>query len=306
MRRLLAGVFIIMAIHGAPTSAVAGDECPPGQAGQPVPGHGIICVSVSDPGVPADEGPGATTHSTGVAMCTNQGKQIPCVTGDGVWFAAHQCYAQPLRPQPGPQSPAWQGHSPDEGQVWVCVTYAGPVTGGYWFFVANGETPALIDPADVAANAVGQLPLEVPAVHLAPSPPDLTFVGLATWLWIESSQWHDLSLTVTAGGTGVTVRAHPVRVTWDLTEGSTTCSSPGRPWVPNMSSRASTDCSYTFDSVSSGEPGGRYRVTATLTYQVDWTCSGACLSSAGSLGEVDSLPGRAAIRVGERQSVVVG
>lgn len=305
MRCVLAGVLIVITMQSVASAASATGECPPGQAGQPVPGHGTICVTVSDPGTQGESQAAGSTHSTGTAMCTYQGRQIPCVTPDGVWFAAHQCYAQPLRPQPSAESPAWAGHSPDEGEVWVCVTYAGPVTGGYWFFVANGQTPALVDPADVAANAVGQLPLAVPALHLAPGPPHMTFVGLPTWLWIDSSQWHELSLTVTAGATAVTVRARPRRVTWDLTTASTVCDSPGRAWTTGMSSRLSTDCSYTFDLVSASEPDGRFGVTATLTYEVDWACSGACLSDAGSLGEVDSLPGQSAIRVGERQSVVV-
>jgi hypothetical protein len=210
-----------------------------------------------------------------------------------------------MQPQPSAESPLWGGHDPSEGKIWGCSTYAGPVTGGYWFFVANGETPALVDPADVAANAVEQLQLATPIVHLAPGPPGLTFVGLSTWLWIEPSQWMDLSLTVTAGGTAVMVVAHPVRTLWDLTDGSVSCDSAGRPWRHGMSSEARTDCSYSFRSVSDAQPGGSFPVAATLTYQVDWTCSGACLTVAGSLGEVDSLPGSTVIRVGERQSVVV-
>ena len=128
---------------------------------------------------------------------------------------------------------------------------------------------------------------------------------MPTWLWIEARQWTDLSLTVTAGATSVTVFAHPVRLTWDLTEGSTSCKSAGRPWMPGMSAQESTDCSFTFDAVSAAQPDGQFPVTATLTYQVDWTCTGACLAGAGSLGEIDGLAGRGAVRVGERQSVVV-
>ena len=241
---------------------------------------------------------------TGVAMCTSEGKQIPCVTDHGVWFSSHQCYAQPMQPQPSPDSPAWQGHSPDEGQVWVCSVYPGPVTGGYWFFVANGDVPALVDPGDMAANAVGQLPLAVPVVHLAPGPPHMTYVGLETWLWMDPSQWQDLSLTVTAGGTSVTVLAHPVRVTWDLTEGSVVCASAGRMWDAEWTA---TNRLFIHVRRSGGPPAGRsLRRPATLTYDVSWTCSGACMEQSGSLGEVDGLPGlrrsrrRTAVRRGRR------
>jgi hypothetical protein len=308
--RILMGALAIFAMPLLPSaspSLAADPSCPVGTTPSPMPGGGSICVPASDPGgggttTPGEEQPG---YSTGTALCSYQGQQIPCVTSAGTWFASQECYAQPMDPQPSADSPLWNGHPPEEGQVWVCVNRAGPFTSNAFFFVPNGETPALIDPADVAANAVDQMDLAVPEVHLAPGPPGMTFVGLRTWLWIDPSQWRSLVLTVTAGGTTVAVRAHPVRVSWDLTAGLVACDSPGRPWRAGMSSQEETDCFFTFDSVSDSRPGDRFPVTATLTYQVDWTCSGACLAGAGSLGEVDSLPGQTAIRVGERQSVVV-
>ena len=102
------------------------------------------------------------------------------------------------------------------------------------------------------------------------------------------------------------VVARPVSVDWDLTEGTTSCGSSGRAWVKWMSSSERTDCSYTFGRVSNGEVGGEFVVTAVVTYAVTWTCRGTCLSAAGDLGEVSGAPGTSAIRVGERQSVVVG
>ena len=72
-----------------------------------------------------------------------------------------------------------------------------------------------------------------------------------------------------------------------------------------MSSSEKTDCSYTFAKVSDSESGGAFPVTATITYQVDWTCAGTCTTKNGSLGEVDGPSSQSAIRVGERQSVVV-
>lgn len=306
MKALVTAVAVLIALLHVPGTARAAErECPPGEVAQPVPGHGTICVTATDPGDGGSSTPGGTTHSTGTAMCTSEGKQVPCVTGHGVWFASHQCYAQPMQPQPSPDSPAWQGHSPEAGQVWVCSVYPGPGTGGYWFFVSNGEEPALVDPGDVAQNAVDQLPLAVPVVHLAPSPPDMTYVGLDTWLWIDAAQWSDLSMTVTAGGTTVTVLAQTIRVEWDLTEGSVDCGSAGRPWTPGLTATSRTDCSYVFRTVSDRRARGGFEVSATLVYDVRWTCSGACLQQSGSLGEVEGLPGRSSIRVGERQSVVI-
>ena len=87
---------------------------------------------------------------------------------------------------------------------------------------------------------------------------------------------------------------------------ATSAVSPGRAWVNGMSSAEQTDCSYTWEQTSDGQPADAFPISSTLTYQVDWVCTGACLTGAGTLGEVDGLPGGAAIRVSERQSVVIG
>jgi len=148
--------------------------------------------------------------------------------------------------------------------------------------------------------------LVVPDVRLAPAPPERTFVGLETWLWMPAGQWSTLRKSVSAGATTVTVAAVPQRVVWDMGPSSTTCRSAGRVWkVGEMPTHASTDCSYTYTKVSDFEPDQKFRVSATITYRVDWTCSGSCLAGEGTLGNVDGLPGTASISVGERQSVIV-
>jgi len=72
-----------------------------------------------------------------------------------------------------------------------------------------------------------------------------------------------------------------------------------------MSEAEETECSYAFDETSDGQPDDAFGVSSTLVYRVDWTCSGLCTASEGTLGELDSPAGTATIRVGERQSVVV-
>ena len=72
-----------------------------------------------------------------------------------------------------------------------------------------------------------------------------------------------------------------------------------------MPAGSATDCSYTYTMVSDFQRSKKFMVSAMITYQVDWTCSGTCLAGEGPLGEVDGLPGTSAIAVGERQSVVV-
>jgi len=149
------------------------------------------------------------------------------------------------------------------------------------------------------------MPFPTPAINLAPDPPLATYVGLETWLWIAVDDWDELSATVTAGPTSVTAVATPVRVDWNLTEGATSCASAGRPWERGMSSSAQTDCSYTFSTLSDSQPDDKYVVSATITYEVTWACSGACLIGGGDLGEAPGPTSNDAIEVDERQSVVV-
>ena len=219
---------------------------------------------------------------------------IPCTTSAGgydyVWMGApHNCYAWRVTPPPPAGNAAWEGHDPSEGSVYTCDVTACYLVGCAGWFVPGNATPP--NPADLARSALDRMRLATPNIHMAPQPPLMTYVGLETWLWMDPGQWDPLSLTVTAGATSVTVVAEPVRAAWDLTAGSTTCTSAGRAWVNGMSSSEQTDCSYTFDQVSDGQPDGEFAVTSTLTYQVDWTCSGACLTGNGTLGEVDGLPG---------------
>lgn len=289
-----------------------GGECAGGQA--PVWQAGAwICAIAVDPGSPGGDGEDVPAGSGGDGAspgCRNShGVEMPCSTTEDTYDLVfmEQCdgYAWKVDPPPPASDPSWGGHDPSEGTVYTCdPTACGQGTGGCGFFVPGGSTPP--DPAEMARRAAESLPLDAPTIHMAPEPPAMTYVGLETWLWIESGQWRDLSASVSAGSTTVAVVARPVSVDWDLTEGTTSCGSGGRAWVKGMSSSERTDCSYTFGRVSNGEAGGEFAVTAVVTYAVTWTCRGTCLSAAGDLGEVSGAPGTSAIRVGERQSVVVG
>jgi len=287
--------------------------CPAGQVPTTVPGTGTICVPATDPGGNGDPG-GNDPGTGGPGACHDQsGEEIPCTKDGGgynyVWFGPpRNCYAWRVEPPPPAGNPVWGGHDPSEGSIYTCdptTCAVDPGCGGW--FVPGGTQPP--NPADLAQSALDQMRLATPTIHMAPSPPQMTYVGLETWLWMDSTQWKAMSLTVRAGATAVTVTAAPVRAWWDMGERAgqgATCSSAGRAWVRGMSTAEQTDCSYAYQRVSDFERSGAFPVTANLVYQVDWTCTGVCLTQAGTLGEVDGPPSTDAIRVGERQTVVTG
>ena len=291
MRRLAVhavGFGILSSIFYAGPAAAAG-SCPDGQV--PVAGPGQICIPAADLGSSGEGGGGSGTVTPGSG------------TGGGDTGPSACSRYEPVSPAPQAGAPEWGDHTPDEGRLVLCVPPgAGNPT---YVFMPNGdELPP--DPADLARKALDELKLATPDVHLAPAPPDQTYVGLDTWLWMPPGQWATLKKSVTAGDTSVTVAAAPKSVLWDMGPSSTTCYSAGREWKPKqMPPGSKTDCSYKYTKVSDFEPGQKFQVSATITYQANWTCNGECVADEGDLGDVPSAPGGAAISVGEHQSIVI-
>ncbi len=271
-----------------PTASFAGSSCPSGSV--PAAGGGGICIPAIDPGSGGGGGGGGGgTPGTG--------------TGGGESGPSACARYEPVDPQPPINSPYWGGKSPDDGRLVYCIPQgAGQPT---YVFVPNGDAPPP-DPADLARKALDELKLATPDAHLAPAPPAQTYVGLDTWMWMPPGQWSTLKKSVKAGDTTVTVVAVPMSVLWDMGPGSTTCYSAGREWKPKqMPKGATTDCSYKYTKISDFEPGKKFQISSTITYQANWTCDGECLANEGDLGQVPGPAGGAAISVGERQSVVV-
>lgn len=287
MRSLAASVAALVIVALTNTSATAEGQCPEGTAPSSVVGG--VCIPAAAPG---DPGNGGSSSGGGA------GSGGDSSNGDA---GVDRCEWSIATPQPPASAPEWQGHSPDDGDLWMCVL---PVRGNPVFqFRPNGEE-APPDPADLAKKALEELRLTVPDIHIAPAPPAKTYVGLETWLWMPPSQWSTLTKSVRAGATTVTVSAIPKRAVWDMGAGTTTCFDAGKPWDAGQMPRgASTTCKYVYDRVSDFQPNGRFNVAATISFDVGWRCAGNCAASEGALGEVEGLPGAAAISVGERQSV---
>ena len=79
--------------------------------------------------------------------------------------------------------------------------------------------------------------------------------------------------------------ATPTRVVWDMGDGETvTCGGPGTPYdTSRPSAEQQTDCSYTYERTSAGQPNDRFRVTATVFWSVSFTSN---VGAGGTLGEV--------------------
>jgi hypothetical protein len=152
--------------------------------------------------------------------------------------------------------------------------------------IAMTDRPAHVSTADIVAMAAAALELPPPVPRTEPA--DHTWVALATYLRIDPALWHPTSATATVRGQTVTATARPTRVVWDMGEATITCTGP---------------CAYTYRHASLRQPGRVYKVTATLYYEIDWSCSGACDAPRGRLGELPAS-GRTTLGVNEIQAIV--
>lgn len=89
--------------------------------------------------------------------------------------------------------------------------------------------------------------------------------------------------------------ATPVSVTWSMGEKEVVCSDGG--------GKDSKTCTYTYQRSSAGQPGGSYKITATITWNVSWTCAGSdCDSAGGDLGQESRSSVPTPLIVGEIQT----
>ncbi|MFC0037828.1 hypothetical protein [Actinomadura rayongensis] len=136
--------------------------------------------------------------------------------------------------------------------------------------------------ADWARVLRAETPLPVPVVHTAPK--NRSFVELRTALWVDGFRTvHTRPLNLP--NRRIQATGTPVSVRWQLGETEITCTGPG--------TRDGKSCGYTYRRASTGQPGGHYKITATIIWDFHWTCVGsACGTTYGDLdqGQMTSQP----------------
>lgn len=121
-------------------------------------------------------------------------------------------------------------------------------------------------------------------------------VGVPVWLWTQP--WNPQAATAAAGGIAVTVTAKITDVTWSMGDGHTvTCAGPGTAFAESMGFRDSPDCGYRYSQPSRNQPGGKYPLTATATWAVQWT---GAFTAATTITTASTVQ----VAIGEYQSLV--
>ena len=196
---------------------------------------------------------------------------VPCSSEWGSWSSARNCYLQPMSPPPPVGSPEWGGHT--TGGVYNCYGPDGPtgVEAPFWL----PQAPAVvIDPAELAQQALAQMNLKAIAIGIVPEPQAgrVGLVGMPTWMWARNpgaTTVGPITKTAAAGGVVVTATAKVDRIVWRMGDGHTvTCDGPGTPYADSYGRQASPDCGYTYATT------GKYTVAATSYWVVEWAGGG--------------------------------
>jgi hypothetical protein len=214
------------------------------------------------------------------------------------------CTVKKMEPQPPEGDIFWEGKSSKGRAVYERTCQNGPGrTPVNSTFVADeaGGVPA-IDPAVVAEQAVSKMKLSGPDIT-SPRAAGKYIVGVPMWMWVHQSTttYGPNSATATAGGVTVTATAKVTMIAWQMGDGSTlVCHGPGEQYAPSYGKRESPTCGHTYTRTSASQSTGKYTVTATSTWTVNWQVSGV----GGENGQlVETRQSQMQVTIGELQVV---
>ncbi|MGW7063538.1 ATP/GTP-binding protein [Streptomyces sp. NPDC054904] len=211
------------------------------------------------------------------------------------------CSFRLLQPPPPADSTLWQGHAPGDGAIYLDPCGIGTglqsealVGAGRAFWAQDPPGAVAVDPAVLAQRAVDSMLLSPPAIGIVPKPGGVGVVGMPVYMWTATGPetYGPNVASASAGAVTVTATAKVSKIVWVMGDGkSVVCTTPGTPYNAAFGKSPSPDCGHRY-----GSPG-KYHVTATSTWTIDWTGGG----QSGQLTEVRSSA--VDIAVGEVQVV---
>jgi hypothetical protein len=195
---------------------------------------------------------------------------------------------------------------PPNGQHWALMSCIGgaTTTGTQAVLISNATGVPQVTPKQLLVQALGDL--SVPYLRPATAPPRGTagLVGLPEWFWIPAGEWRSRSVTVTAGPVWATAVAAPIGLAFRPGAGLTavSCAGPGAAYDRRKPSvQQHTDCSYTYEQPSAGQPENVYHASLTVTWRVTWTGSGG---AGGVLDAALGIPVGFTIPVAQAEALV--
>jgi hypothetical protein len=190
-------------------------------------------------------------------------------------------------PQPPAGSLDWDGHEPGDGAVYKQTCGWEGLDGNTivrMVWLAEPPEQETIDPAVLAQRAVDSMTLLGPDIA-SPRATGRYTVGVPVWMWVNQSAttYGPNTASASAGGVTVTATAKVSKIVWQMGDGSTvTCTGPGTPYKGSSDMVQSPTCGHRYSTTSAEAPGGKYAVTATSTWTVDW-------QGAGQSGQLEEI-----------------
>ncbi|WP_329127277.1 ATP/GTP-binding protein [Streptomyces sp. NBC_01465] len=220
----------------------------------------FLCVEAETPG---EAGGSDSAQQTGSSKNTSK------------WVCTYKL----VDPQPGAGSLDWEGHKPGDGAVYEksCI-YDNNKRMVTVTNIWSADPPAgQVDPAVLAQQAVDKMLLRGAEIGITPKPGGKGVVGMPVYLWTAKNKetYGPNVASATAGAVTVTAIAQVSKIVWDMGDGkSVTCTTAGTPYKAAYGKSPSPDCGHHYTQPSSTTPSGKFHVTATSTWTVDWTGGG--------------------------------
>ncbi|GGQ97518.1 ATP/GTP-binding protein [Streptomyces asoensis] len=248
------------------------------------PGGGVncghfICQAEAD-------APGQTGNGSDSAGSTGSDPQ----TGGNGSSSPWTCVYELLSPQPAPGSLDWEGHPPGDGAVYKQTCHyldsINTIIRNQWL-ADPPPAAAAIDPSVLAQRAVDTMKLAGPDIA-SPRPAGMYLVGMPMWMWVNQSPttYGPNTASASAGGVTVTATANVSKIVWTMGDGTAmTCTGPGTRYTAAAGKTDSPTCGHTYTRTSADQIGGRYRITATSTWTIDWQVTTGGGGQGGQLTE---------------------
>lgn len=212
------------------------------------------------------------------------------------------CTYTKVDPDPAAAWPGWKGADPEKNDAYFYGCTDGGLDNPDGFVVVPlGQPPVpRVDPRQLAQRAVDSMTLLGPDIA-SPRAAGKYSVGVPMWMWVKKSatSFGPNTASATAGGVTVTATAKVSRMVWAMGDGaSVTCNGPGTAYTSSAGMSQSPTCGHVYSRPSAAAHNGKFTVTATSTWTIDWLGGG----QAGRLTEVR----RADVQVAVGEVQVVG
>ncbi|MCX5009184.1 ATP/GTP-binding protein [Streptomyces sp. NBC_00638] len=213
-----------------------------------------------------------------------------------------ECKYTKVDPKPPAEFPAWKGADPKKNDLYFYGCTDGGLDNADGFVVVpTGQQPpvAQIDPQVLAQRAADSMTLLGPDIA-SPRAAGKYSVGVPMWMWVTqgTTTYGPNTASASAGGVTVTATAKVSKIVWTMGDGaSVTCTGPGTPYTSSKGMAQSPTCGHEYSKTSAGSQSGKFPVTATSTWTINWQGGG----QAGQLTEIRQT--NVQVAVGEVQVV---